>query len=322
MDYAKELSRAALDIGANKIDPKNPFQWASGYRMPLYNDNRLLLGSYEHRKLAAEGFKQIIEKKGIEYDMIAGTSTAGIAPAASLASLLQCPVTILDKGNVVCLDQPTIESLASISKMFKQDYDIIASTSPYAIIPGIMIANELELPFIYVRQKKKGHGMKKQIEGISPRGNEVFLVDYHLGNSYIDEAGKVIHQERGIVKGYVSENISYLIKQIDAVGKRIVQVEDVVSTGGSCVKEIDEYRNAGTIIKHCLALYLYKFKEAISLFKESGISLDSVYSYDSLIKIAKEKELITKDDEILLDDWVKDPFGWGDKYGFHRVVKK
>jgi orotate phosphoribosyltransferase len=90
--YSKELAKIALDIGAIKLDPEKPFTWASGYRMPIYNDNRLLLGNADHRLLVAEGFRSILQKEGIPVDVIAGTATAGIVPATTLANLLQTPL--------------------------------------------------------------------------------------------------------------------------------------------------------------------------------------------------------------------------------------
>jgi orotate phosphoribosyltransferase len=90
--YSRELAKIALDIGAIKLDPEKPFTWASGYRMPIYNDNRLLLGNADHRLLVAEGFRSILQKEDIPVDVIAGTATAGIVPATTLANLLQTPL--------------------------------------------------------------------------------------------------------------------------------------------------------------------------------------------------------------------------------------
>ena len=92
MSVAQQLAKISLEIGAIKINPKNPFTWASGYRMPLYNDNRMLLGNANHRTLIAEGMKAIIEKEGVRVDAIAGVATAGIPHAASLANLIKLPL--------------------------------------------------------------------------------------------------------------------------------------------------------------------------------------------------------------------------------------
>ena len=92
MTFAHQLAQISLELGAIKIDSKNPFTWASGYRMPLYNDNRMLLGNAAHRALIAEAMKAIIEKEGMPVDTIAGVATAGIPHATSLANLLKLPL--------------------------------------------------------------------------------------------------------------------------------------------------------------------------------------------------------------------------------------
>lgn len=92
MNVAQQLAKISLEIGAIKINSKNPFTWASGYRMPLYNDNRMLLGNAEHRTLIAEGMKAIIEKEDVRVDTIAGVATAGIPHATSLANLIKLPL--------------------------------------------------------------------------------------------------------------------------------------------------------------------------------------------------------------------------------------
>ena len=92
MDFAQQLAKISLEIGAIKINPKKPFMWASGYRMPLYNDNRMLLGNADHRTLVAEAMKATIENEGIRIDTIAGVATAGIPHATSLANLIKLPL--------------------------------------------------------------------------------------------------------------------------------------------------------------------------------------------------------------------------------------
>jgi orotate phosphoribosyltransferase len=92
MAFAQKLAKISLEIGAIKINSKNPFTWASGYRMPLYNDNRMLLGNADHRSLIAEGMKAIIEKEGVAVDTVAGVATAGIPHATSLANLIKLPL--------------------------------------------------------------------------------------------------------------------------------------------------------------------------------------------------------------------------------------
>ena len=92
MNFAQQLATISLEIGAIKINSKKPFTWASGYRMPLYNDNRMLLSQAGHRTLIAEGMKAVLEKEDVSVDTVAGVATAGIPHATSLANLTQLPL--------------------------------------------------------------------------------------------------------------------------------------------------------------------------------------------------------------------------------------
>jgi orotate phosphoribosyltransferase len=89
MDYGKEIAKRALEIGAIKLNPENPFTWASGFRMPIYNDNRMHLWYPKNRKSIMDGFLDLFSKHGFytenSYDFIAGTSTSGIPWATILA---------------------------------------------------------------------------------------------------------------------------------------------------------------------------------------------------------------------------------------------
>ena len=60
--------------------------------MPLYNDNRMLLGNADHRNLIAEGMNTIIKEEGLRVDTVAGVATAGIPHATSLANLVKLPL--------------------------------------------------------------------------------------------------------------------------------------------------------------------------------------------------------------------------------------
>ncbi len=92
MNFSEEIAKISFQTGAIRLSTETPFLWASGYHMPIYNDNRLLLGNSNHRKLIADGFKDIIINKKLDVDLIAGTATAGIPPATSLANILETPL--------------------------------------------------------------------------------------------------------------------------------------------------------------------------------------------------------------------------------------
>lgn len=91
--YGSKIALRALQLEAIKLNVKDPFLWASGYRMPIYNDNRRLLASAEVRQTIAEGFSEIIGALEIDVDNIAGTSTAGIPHATTLADLINKPLS-------------------------------------------------------------------------------------------------------------------------------------------------------------------------------------------------------------------------------------
>ncbi|PKL28735.1 MAG: orotate phosphoribosyltransferase [Spirochaetae bacterium HGW-Spirochaetae-2] len=91
-EFGPRIAKEALYMGAIKLSPNDPFLWASGYRMPIYNDNRRLLADAKARALIAEGLAAIAEALEIPFDSIAGTATAGIPHATTLADKLEKPL--------------------------------------------------------------------------------------------------------------------------------------------------------------------------------------------------------------------------------------
>jgi len=89
-DYSEKIAKAGLKIKAIKLSPDKPFVWASGYQMPIYNDNRMFLRDSRHRDLITRGFQSLMKSikfknQNVYFSIIAGTSTAGISPATTLA---------------------------------------------------------------------------------------------------------------------------------------------------------------------------------------------------------------------------------------------
>ncbi len=91
-EYGKKIAHAALHMEAIKLNPADPFRWASGYRMPMYNDNRRLLADSATRALIGEGFQALVETLGLTPEVVAGTATAGIPHATTLADALSLPL--------------------------------------------------------------------------------------------------------------------------------------------------------------------------------------------------------------------------------------
>ncbi|HZJ88379.1 MAG TPA: orotate phosphoribosyltransferase [Sphaerochaeta sp.] len=91
--WGPKVANAAFDLGAIRLNVADPFTWVSGYRMPIYNDNRRLLADAATRRLLAEAFSEMLALLGWEPDNIAGTATAGIPHATTLADRLGKPLS-------------------------------------------------------------------------------------------------------------------------------------------------------------------------------------------------------------------------------------
>tara|TARA_B000000475_G_scaffold272146_1_gene272169 strand:- start:1129 stop:1809 length:681 start_codon:yes stop_codon:yes gene_type:complete len=152
LDYntAKKTAELLLQINAIKLNPKNPFTWASGWKSPIYCDNRIIL-SYPHIRVYVREqiSKQINELYG-KTDLIAGVATGAIGI-------------------------------------------------------GMLVADIMNLPFIYVRPNSKKHGRKNQIEGYFSEGQNVVVIEdlISTGNSSL-VAVEALREANLIVKGMIS----------------------------------------------------------------------------------------------------------------------
>src|ERR1041385_3030337 len=88
---ARKVASVLLDIGAIKLNYKNPFTWSSGWKSPVYCDNRLALSYPEIRSYVKDSLVSVIRKKFPEAEYIAGVATAGIPQGAIVAEALQLP---------------------------------------------------------------------------------------------------------------------------------------------------------------------------------------------------------------------------------------
>ncbi|MBK0368904.1 orotate phosphoribosyltransferase [Flavobacterium agrisoli] len=121
-DTAEKTAELLLQINAIKLNPKNPFTWASGWKSPIYCDNRLILSFPEIRKFISNAFADCIERQFGKPDVIAGVATGAIGV-------------------------------------------------------GILVAEALDLPFVYVRPEAKKHGRQNQVEGHFEAGQKVVVVE-------------------------------------------------------------------------------------------------------------------------------------------------
>ena len=149
-DTAKKTAELLLQVKAIKLSPSEPFTWASGWKSPIYCDNRITLSYPPVRVFLKEEIAKIVELQYGKPDVIAGVATGAIAI-------------------------------------------------------GILVAQELGVPFIYVRPEPKGHGRKNQIEGYLESGQNVVVIEdlISTGKSSLN-AVKALKEEGAVVKGMVA----------------------------------------------------------------------------------------------------------------------
>jgi len=121
-DIELKVAEFLLQIKAVKLQPKTPFTWASGWKSPIYCDNRVTLSHPSVRTYIRQKLTQLIQEEFGSVDLIAGVATAGIPQ-------------------------------------------------------GVLVAQELGLPFAYVRAKAKEHGTGSLIEGEIVEGQRVVVVE-------------------------------------------------------------------------------------------------------------------------------------------------
>ena len=117
-----QFARKLMEIKAIKLQPQEPFTWASGWKSPIYTDNRKTLGFPRLRSFVKLELCHAIQEHFPEAEVIAGVATGAIAQ-------------------------------------------------------GALVAEELGLPYCYVRPKPKDHGMGNQVEGQLPKGAKVVVVE-------------------------------------------------------------------------------------------------------------------------------------------------
>lgn len=147
---AKQTAKLLLQINAIKLQPNQPFTWASGWKSPIYCDNRIVLSFPPIRNYIRETMSKHIEKQFGKPDVIAGVATGAIGI-------------------------------------------------------GILVAEYLGLPFVYVRPEAKNHGRQNQIEGFAQKGQNVVVVEdlISTGNSSLNAVRAL--KEAGLnVKGMVA----------------------------------------------------------------------------------------------------------------------
>src|SRR5690606_36031570 len=92
-EIEQKIAEFLLQIKAIKLEPTNPFTWASGLKSPIYCDNRVTLSYPTIRTYIRQKFSEVIHEELGSVDMISGVATAGTAPEVFVAQALGLPFT-------------------------------------------------------------------------------------------------------------------------------------------------------------------------------------------------------------------------------------
>ncbi len=203
----QQFASQLLQVGAVKLRPAEPFTWASGWKSPIYCDNRQLLSYPEIRSFVKR-------------------------------------------------------SLVELCRLHFPDAEVVAGVATGAIAQGALVADELGLPFVYVRPKPKDHGMQNLIEG-----------------------------------------------RLEA-GRRVVVVEDLISTGGSSLKAVEAIRQQGCEVAGMVASFTYGFPVAERAFAEAGVKLFTISDYEAVVVEAAKAGYVDAADLETLAQWRRQPEAW------------
>ncbi len=183
------IAKDLLSIRAVFLRPAEPFTWASGIKSPIYCDNRLTLSDVTVRDHVENALAEIIRREYPDCEAVMGTSTAGIAHAAIVGTILG-------------------------------------------------------LPMGYVRSSNKDHGRNNKIEGRCEPGTKV------------------------------------------------VVIEDLISTAGSCVDVVEALREAGAEVLGVASIFTYGMKKSEERLAEHKVRNVSASDYDTLLDVAAEEGYI------------------------------
>lgn len=99
MTQATEIAKILLTIKAITLNPTDPYRYSSGIISPIYCDNRLLISHPTQRQHVIQAFLDLINQQSLEFDVVAGTATAGIPHAAWIADRLNKPMVYVRSNN-------------------------------------------------------------------------------------------------------------------------------------------------------------------------------------------------------------------------------
>src|SRR5262249_25593772 len=97
-------------------------------------------------------------------------------------------------------------------------------------------------------------------------------------------------------------------------GKRVLLVEDLVTTGGSSLSGVEALRQQGAVVEDCLAIVSDGFPQSIEAFAQAGVRLHTLTSFPVILREAGH--YFAGDDRAIIEDWLRDPTGWPQRHGF------
>ena len=123
-----------------------------------------------------------------------------------------------------------------------------------------------------------------------------------------DRTGLPLVYVRKAAKDHGREN---LIEGKLEAGKRVLLVEDLVSTGQSSVAAVEALRDAGAVVEDCMAIFSYGLGTARERFRSACCRLSTLTDFPTLIKVAAELGTLRKEDMEGVLEWAEDPEAWG-----------
>jgi orotate phosphoribosyltransferase len=101
----------------------------------------------------------------------------------------------------------------------------------------------------------------------------------------------------------------------DVIGKRVVLVEDLVTTGMSSLAAVEALRSEGATVTDCLAIISYGFPEAVEMFAKAGVTLHTTTNFAEVLEAAQERGVLDEASAAVVSDWLRDPRGWAERRG-------
>lgn len=99
-------------------------------------------------------------------------------------------------------------------------------------------------------------------------------------------------------------------------GKKVLLIEDLVSTGESSLNGVETLREEGAIVDNILAIVSYDFPESKKAFRQTRTNLFTLTSFPVILEEAKNSGLLTEDQVVIIKEWLNDPYNWGAKHNF------